>query len=56
MSLDAGSGPDPGSTEVTAGTETLTFRSSPDPFVALHMPTFDLRIDGFNGAPSSPTP
>jgi RNA polymerase sigma factor (sigma-70 family) len=56
VSQDAGPGPDPGSTEITAGRETLTFRTSPDPFVALHMPTFDLRIDGFNGAPSSPSP
>jgi RNA polymerase sigma factor (sigma-70 family) len=38
-------GLDPGSTEVQGGGKSLTFRPSPDPFVALSTSTFDLRLD-----------
>lgn len=54
--LTAGPGADPGSTEITGGGETLTYRASPDGFVALSTSAFDLRVDSFGGASSSPTP
>ena len=54
--LTAGPGADPGSTEITGGGETLTYRAAPDGFVALSTSIFDLRVDSFARASSSPTP
>ena len=47
------SGPDPGATTLQAGRTSLTFRTSPDPFVSLSTAAVDLRIDGLSGQPSS---
>jgi RNA polymerase sigma factor (sigma-70 family) len=42
-------GLDAGSTQVSDGKHTLTFRGSPAPFVELSVPDFDVRFDNFGG-------
>lgn len=54
--LAAQPGAEPGSTSITGGGETLTYRVSPDGFVALSTSTFDLRVDSFGGVIPTPTP
>jgi RNA polymerase sigma factor (sigma-70 family) len=42
-------GLDAGSTQVSDGKHALTFRTSPNPFVDLSVPDFDVRFDSFGG-------
>jgi RNA polymerase sigma factor (sigma-70 family) len=47
--VTASDGPDPGATTLQAGSVSLTFRTSPDPFVLLERAPVEIRIDSFSG-------